>query len=244
MTVPTVVRLRPNEIAPMRSAMRDVQVSIADYHRQTGGFIIDPDEYTTPVRSAVAFIQKLNDVMRRELATGDYRPLFDARLAQGDHGAGTIEGFRYIRNVGQHLLHPVVPEAGGVVGNNFGLGFRAASHWAEVPKDVHALLHPATQALKPHYDQLIAGRSTPEPLLDACHFFAEICPELVHRDETGEWTGFPLRVQWGTMQRLHPDEPIYDFTALYTVVDAENGLRIVAIVHDELPKITAALKAL
>jgi len=40
------------------------------------------------------------------------------------------------------------------------------------------------------------------------------------------------------------DEPIYDFTALYTVVDAENGLRIVAIVHDELPKITAALKAL
>ena len=38
-------------------------------------------------------------------------------------------------------------------------------------------------------------------------------------------------------------EPIYDFTALYTVVDSENGPRIVAIAHDELPKITAALKA-
>lgn len=211
MTVPTVVRLRPNESEPMRSAMRDVQVSIADYHRQTSGFVTDPDEYTTPVRSAVAFIQKLNDVMRTELTTGDYRTLFEARLARGDPGARTIEAFRYVRNVGQHLLHPVVPEAGAVVGNNLGLGFRTSSHWGDVPNDVHARLHEHTRALKPHYDQLIAGRSTLEPLLDACRFFAEVCPQLVHRDETGEWTGFPLRVQWGTMQRIHPDEPIHNF---------------------------------
>lgn len=211
MTIPAIVRLDPDEIEPLRSAMRDVQVSIAEYQRQTLGLIAGPDEYTTPVRSAVAFIQKLNDVMRTELAAGDYRALFNARLARGDPGARTIEGFRYVRNVGQHLLHPVVPEAGGVVGSNLGLGFRSWSHWAEVPGDVHARLHAPTQSLKPHYDHLIAGRSTLDPLLDACKFFAEVCPQLVHRDDIGEWTGFPLRVQWGTTDRIHPDEPPFNF---------------------------------
>ncbi|HEX7165518.1 MAG TPA: hypothetical protein VF230_00925 [Acidimicrobiales bacterium] len=222
MTGPTVVQLQPDEIEPMRSAMRDVQVSIADYHRRTAGFIADPDDYTTPVRSAVAFIQKLNDVMRTELATPDYRILFEARLARGDHGARTIEAFRYVRNVGQHLLHPVVPEPDAVFGNNLGLGFRTSSHWRGVPPDVHVLLHEPTRALKPHYDQLVACRPTLEPLLDACQFFAEICPELVHRDETGEWTGFPLRVQWGTMDRIHPDEPIHTFADR---VGSEDALR-------------------
>ncbi len=35
--------------------------------------------------------------------------------------------------------------------------------------------------------------------------------------------------------------PIYDFTASYTVVDTGDGLRIVAIAHDETPKLMAAV---
>lgn len=211
MPVPTVVQLQPDEVEPMRSAMRDVQVSIADYYRQTSGFITDPDEYTTPIRSAVAFIQKLNEVMQKELTSSDYSALFKDRLARSDPGAQTIEAFRYIRNVGQHLLHPVMPEPGRVVGGNLGLGFRTSSRWADVPDDVHALLHTRTRPLKTDYDHVIAGRPTLEPLLDACRFFAEVCPQLVHRDDTGEWTGFPLRTQWGTMERIHPQEPNYDY---------------------------------
>ena len=36
-------------------------------------------------------------------------------------------------------------------------------------------------------------------------------------------------------------EEIYDFNGIYTLVDKDGGLRITAIVHDELPKIVAKL---
>jgi hypothetical protein len=213
MTVPSQVFLQADEIVPMQSAMRDVQVSIADYYRQTSGFIDEPDVYTTPVRSAVGFIQKLNEVMNKKLmARADYKIIFADRLANGDAGAETIEGLRYLRNIGQHLLHPVVPETGRVVGNNLGLGFRTASHWAPVSPLVDSQLESRTQQLKPLYDKTIAGKSTIDPLLTACRFFSEICPQMVHRDSTEEWTSFPLRVQWGTSESIHPDEPYYDFS--------------------------------
>ena len=34
---------------------------------------------------------------------------------------------------------------------------------------------------------------------------------------------------------------VYDFTALYTLAEVDGGLRVVGIVHDELPKLQAAL---
>ncbi len=51
----------------------------------------------------------------------------------------------------------------------------------------------------------------------------------------GVWT---VRTHWAL--RSTEGAPIYDFTAVYTVVESTDGLRIVAITHDELPKITAA----
>lgn len=51
-----------------------------------------------------------------------------------------------------------------------------------------------------------------------------------------------VRVHWA-LQRKDGDA-VYDFTAVYTLVHINNGLRIVAIAHDELPKLQAALHAL
>ena len=50
-----------------------------------------------------------------------------------------------------------------------------------------------------------------------------------------------MRVHWA-LQRADR-EPVYDFTAVYTLALASGRLRIVALAHDELPKMRAALKA-
>ena len=49
-----------------------------------------------------------------------------------------------------------------------------------------------------------------------------------------------VRVHW-ELQRAG-GEPIYDFTALYTMARTDGRLRIVAIAHDELPRLHAALR--
>jgi hypothetical protein len=46
-------------------------------------------------------------------------------------------------------------------------------------------------------------------------------------------------VRWGL--RGADDAPIYDFTASYALADLGEGLRITAIVHDETPKLMAAV---
>lgn len=49
-----------------------------------------------------------------------------------------------------------------------------------------------------------------------------------------------MRVHWA-LQRAER-EPVYDFTAVYTLALATGRLRIVALAHDELPKMRAALQ--
>lgn len=49
-----------------------------------------------------------------------------------------------------------------------------------------------------------------------------------------------MRVQWA-LQRADR-EPVYDFTAVYTLALATGRLRIVALAHDELPKMRKALQ--
>ncbi len=46
-------------------------------------------------------------------------------------------------------------------------------------------------------------------------------------------------VRWGL--RDAAGATVYDFTASYTLADAGDGLRIVAIAHDETPKLMAAV---
>jgi hypothetical protein len=50
-----------------------------------------------------------------------------------------------------------------------------------------------------------------------------------------------VRVHWA-LQRVNGD-PIYDFKAVYTLARTDSRYRIVAIAHNELPKLRAALGA-
>lgn len=206
---PRTVRPRKAEVAALQSAMRDVQVSINDYYKLSSGVVRSSESFTTPVRSTVAFIQKVNDVLRSDFAQQHkFRRIFKDRLAAGDRGAMTMEGVRYVRNVGQHLIHPVAPSAARVVGG-MRLGYRTSAIWSPVPKSVHARLRPETQALKPYFDACIIGNSVADTFLDAARFVWEVCPLAVHRQDDGEWTGFPLRHQAGVSDRLHPEEPVW-----------------------------------
>jgi len=47
-------------------------------------------------------------------------------------------------------------------------------------------------------------------------------------------------VHWELQRRDR--EPVYDFTAVYTLARTDGQLRIVTIAHDELPKIQAAMQ--
>lgn len=50
-----------------------------------------------------------------------------------------------------------------------------------------------------------------------------------------------VHVHW--QLRRDDGSPVYDFTAIYTVVLLEGGYRVSAIAHDELPKLAAAMSA-
>ncbi len=51
-----------------------------------------------------------------------------------------------------------------------------------------------------------------------------------------------VRVLWELRREDH--EPVYDFTAVYTLARTQGPSQIVAVAHDELPKMQAALQAL
>lgn len=68
----------------------------------------------------------------------------------------------------------------------------------------------------------------------------EVLPQALEVDEPMVAVAV-VRVHWA-LQREDGDA-VYDFTAVYTLARLDNGLRIVAIAHDELPKLQAALHA-
>ena len=50
-----------------------------------------------------------------------------------------------------------------------------------------------------------------------------------------------VRVHWALERE--DGGPVYEFTALYTLARRDDRLSIIAIAHDELPKLQAALRA-
>lgn len=201
------VRPRKNETADLQSAMRDVQLSIASYYDATAGFHSGSEAFETPARATVAFIQKLNDVLRAQIGQRDkYKRIFARQLNSGDPDVELIEAFRYVRNVMSHQLFRTAPDTTSVVGG-LGLGFLTSAVWGPIPRRVHNRLHPPTQALKPYYDRHLADQLVLDTFLNAARYFATVCPGCVDRDDRGEWTGFPLRSQPGVSTRLHPAEP-------------------------------------
>jgi hypothetical protein len=159
----------------------------------------------------VAFIQKVNDVLRTQIGQSDkYKRIFKRELNQGHAGAELIEAFRYVRNVTSHQLFRASPATSSVVGGP-GLGYLTAAHWERIPRRVHNRLHNHTKHLKTYFDRHLVDHLVLDTFLDAAKYFAMICPMIVHRDYRDEWTGFPLRSQPGVHTRLHPAEPPLEY---------------------------------
>ena len=223
--LPQPLALPPSQLATLRSAMRDLQVSIGNYYRCTEGFGVEAEELATPVRSSIGFVQVLNELLRKQTSrTAEYCAIFEPPV---DPRAGIIQAFEYVRHVSQHI-DPVRPQSAATFGGA-GLGFRTYATWKEVPWSVHGRLTSSTKALRPIYEQNLQDQEVVGTLLNATRFFAEVCPDVVHRQSNGEWTGFPLRHQPGVLSRLHPEEPDDQVAALAWMARRRPGgdLRVV-----------------
>lgn len=203
MTLSTHVTVGADELPALQAAMRDAQTAAADYYGQTARNS-SIDDLGTPVRRFLVAAQTVNDLLTKSVSDS---ATYERITSSGSHpGAGVVRGVKYVRNVTQHLAHVIRPRdehvlIGGV------LGLRIYACWDSVPTAVHDHLHPATQRLKADYDALLSGTNVTDTMLDTLSFFSEVAPGIPHRDQRGEWTGFPLRSQPGVKDRLHPEEP-------------------------------------
>lgn len=224
MPPPQTINLTSAERPCLRSAMRDVQVTIGDYYECTAASL-NPDDLATRVRANVTFVQVVNDLLLNEVSEkGRYGALFTAN----DPSTEVIQAFKYVRNVMQHVLHPVLPETTAMVGGP-GHGLRGYCVWQEIPTAAHNRLRAGTKLLKPMYDRHLHGLEVTGTMLDAARFFAIACPDVVHLQPNGEWTGFPLAHQAGVGIRLHPEEPGDPSDALQWMASRRPGgdLRVV-----------------
>nr|WP_322002509.1 hypothetical protein [Rhodococcus qingshengii] len=203
MTLSTHVTVGAGELPALQAAMRDAQTAAADYYGQTARNN-SIDDLGTPVRRFLVAAQTVNDLLTNSVSDS---ATYERITSSGSHrGARVIRGVKYVRNVAQHLAHVIRPRdehvlIGGV------LGLRIYTFWDEVPATVHAQLRPATQRLKADYDALLLGTNVTDTMLETLSFFSEVAPGIPHRDQRGEWTGFPLMSQPGVKDRLHPEEP-------------------------------------
>ena len=201
--------LGADERDSLRAAMRDTQVAARDYYAETAR-TDDLDALATRVRLFVGAVQVVNDWLQQVGDATSYTGLFDAPR---DADAGIVDGFRYARNVTQHVLHPVTPdEPHAMIGGLHGM--RVYASWASIPAVAHQRLRPATQVRKSSFDAELEGREVTETMLRALRFFWRVAPDIVARDSRGEWVGFPLRSQPGVAAPLHPEEPADPIAAL------------------------------
>lgn len=183
--------------------MRDLQVSIAEYQRARTDFGVDEPDLARHVRSCATFVQTVNEMFKKQSGrTSEYRALLDDPT---DPRSDVIKGFEYARQVTNHVA-PIHVDPTAVLGGVH--GYRTYAIWDTVPTNIHERLTAPTKTLKPYFDAQLAGREVVDTLLDAARFYWEVCPDVVHRDAHGEWSGFPLRHQPGVSSRLHPEEPL------------------------------------
>lgn len=207
------VTIESDELQPFRTVMRDLQTGAARYYAETasGG------ELGSMVRSFIANCQVLNDWFVNAIADAEsYKALFN----QARHpDADVVDAVRYVRNVSQHVLHVVQPsDTMTLVGGTF--GFRSYAQWETIPLEVHAKLRPKTQLLRPAYVANLEGHELMSTMMAVLRFYAEIAPIIVHRDQFGEWTGFPLMSQPGISDPLHPEEPRGDISRARAWMDS------------------------
>lgn len=193
------ISIAPNEVDPLRTVMRDLQLAAARYYSGTA----TGEDLGALVRAFISHTQTINDWLTNVIGERDaYRQLFSQRYPRADF----IDAMKYIRNVSEHVMHVVRPSSEGtLIGGALGMRFYA--RWDEVPLHVHTKLRPGTQALKPAYVAKLQGAEVMSTMMEVLRFYAEVAPDIVHRDKHGEWTGFPLMNQPGMSHALHPEEP-------------------------------------
>lgn len=193
------VNVSENERLPLREAMGDIQRSVGAYYGATAR----GTDLGDPVRTFLLKAQTLNDRFANSVRDSrSYRDLF---IAPRHTSADLVDAVRYARNIDQHVLHIVQPRASTLIGGE--LGMRIYAYWEDIPSDAHEKLQSRTAKLKPAYDTYLRGEEVTKTMLAVLRFYAAIAPEIVHRDDRGEWTGFPLMSQPGVDTPLHPEEP-------------------------------------
>lgn len=224
----STVHLTADEIDDVRLAMRDLQVTIADYYRETSGFVKDASDVTRVLSNFIGFVQALNEILEKDVSdSATYESYMTSELAANSSGAETIMAMKYARQIVHHLRDRVAPFAYRTVGNQ-GLGFRTSCSWEPVDASTHSRLRTGTKKLRKFYDAHLLGSDVLDSMLDAVNFFAEVCPQAIHVESNGEWTGFPLRHQAGVQTRLHPGEPRWSSDDASSILDLHqwmNGRR-------------------
>lgn len=186
----------------MKELMRDVQVAASAFYAKTAT-TADVDSLGSEVRTFLSATQTLNERLGGTIADqATYRSVLS-----GTSDGEFIDAIKYVRNVAQHVLHIVRPSdaTGALIGGLHGL--RLYVDWDDVPATADAKLRPGTRALRPSFEARLRGREVVGTMLTVLRAFATVAPQIVHRDERGEWTGFPLRTQPSVSGRLHPEEP-------------------------------------
>lgn len=202
----TRLTITADEVPRLTQVMGDIQESVAAYYAETaaGG------DLGRHIRIWLNSVQTLNDLLTSQLGDkATYTSLFGASPTPG---AELINAVKYARNADQHVMQIVAPpKANSLIGGFHGR--RIYALWEPIPQDVHDNLHDRTRRLKPNYDANLDGREVTATMLAVLRFFADLAPQIVHRDNRGEWTGFPLKPQASVMAPLHPDEPVDDVVA-------------------------------
>lgn len=198
----THLTITAEEKPRLLQVMKDIQENVAAYYIETAR----DGDLGPHVRTWLTRVQNLNDLLTEQLGDrATYKAVF-ASTASAD--AELINAVKYARNVDQHLMHIVAPRANSLVGGT--QGRRVYAFWERIPSATHALLRPGTQGLRTAYQASLEGKEVTETMLAVLRFFADLAPQIVHRDYRGEWTGFPLTSQPGVGAPLHPEEPLND----------------------------------
>lgn len=212
--------------------MKDIQKDVAAYYAETarGG------DLGVQARNWLGRVQNLNDLLANQL--GDKARYLALFTPTPTPGAELINAVKYARNVDQHLMFEVAPSEDVLIGGTHGM--RAYGFWRPVPAATHAELREGTQRLQPAYRTNLEGKELTRTMLAVLRFFADIAPQIVHRDHRGEWTGFPLQSQPGVGDPLHPEEPVGDLAAANAWLNGRrpNGdLRVVIgqLTNEEAP---------
>lgn len=202
----TPLTITPAEEPRLLQVMKDIQKDVSAYYAETarGG-----GDLGVHARNWLGRVQNLNDLLTTQIGhKATYLALFKPPPIPG---AELINAVKYARNVDQHLMFEVSPSEDVLIGGTHGM--RTYGCWRPIPAATHAELHPRTQRLQPAYQANLEGNELTGTMLAVLRFFADIAPQIVHRDHRGEWTGFPLKSQPAVGDPLHPEEPVGDIAA-------------------------------